>query len=743
MDSFVTCGGLDCSVCSLLEGVSVTFRWLLGISAVIASLVITLGGIAYLLRGANKNYVASAKKTVTYVVTGFIFVLIAFISVHTFIWTIGGSSHGSWWKFECSVSSEKLLSDEKSPLQNRPFANNFPLISEIEDEASVLTNIASLNRLAENKNKIVILKIGDLESQNLRQDLLNLRTGEEIRFLAGSKDASIEELQAFTKLQNGYMDSSVSQYNLKDLLSKFQGVADFRRDDGDLTISTSGVDAADISGSYWGLDSDLSSILDRIVNLLTQRTSQNIIAYKNARAEGSLSSCIDSGGDWKEFYNECSARKQIHGKEKIKCSNINNPTMGCQCPKGKFLINGSCIGNEDSLTDEDEASFDYCDGMALQKRTCPATRCEGNNLVTYPESGEDECINEVVNEYSCSATNIEYNATCEQMKNVNNLTDKENIAKKDPKTYNKLKDSFNRNNPDNAPDNWGNKSESGSGKNTGGGDRTNGGNNTVNGNNTGGTPPPDLGPGNYNPTPSAEELAKCIGFKDGKIPYNGVLVLLLNKDDPTNAKHPNNNASRLFYLDRYGNLIGNNGDKNAGGLKVGPWTKGSGGTAWSPEWVIFNAQTVHTSNRKGSPDPWSFRSGQGRRVGPKGENMNHDGTINPNGKIQNMSGCNMHSGNSRSHSSGCMTMGGNERKGFTDYVKKMATQSNNNVLMAVLPADNTDQNSQKVSSEYCGQMDSYAAINKFKTLSQYRNYDPMQGYSTARIFSPLIVSINF
>jgi len=178
----------------------------------------------------------------------------------------------------------------------------------------------------------------------------------------------------------------------------------------------------------------------------------------------------------------------------------------------------------------------------------------------------------------------------------------------------------------------------------------------------------------------------------------------------------------LFYLDRYGNLIGNAGDKNAGGLKVGPWTKGSGGTTWSPEWVIFNAQTIHNN------DQWSFRSGAGQRVGPNGEGMNSNGSLNPNGKPQGMSGCNMHSGNNRSHSRGCMTMGGTERKGFTNYVKKMATQSGGMVMMAVLPAENTDQNSQRIQSDYCGNMNPQAAVNKFKTLSQYRNYDPMQGY---------------
>jgi len=760
MSPFVVCSGLDCSICSLLESVSVAFRWLLGVSAVTASFVLVAGGIIYLLNGTQKKYASYAKKTVTHAVSGFIFVLISFISVHTLIWVVGGPSQKSWWKFECNVNSENLLSGQDTASPNRIASIKIsPLAAETEDKAPVLEGIGSLNKLTDSGGKIAVLEANAMDSQNLRQDLLNLHTGEKIRFLAGAQNITPEELQAFVKFENGYADNDIGRYDLGELLGKFQGVIDFSRDDGDLTIDAVDGDRTGPSGSYWGLDPDLNDVLDQIIQLLAKRTNQKIIAYKNARAEGSLNSCIDSGGDWKEFFNECTARKQIYGKGNIRCSQIHNPTMGCQCPKGKFLVNGNCIKDENSPTDEKEFPSGYCSGTALQERVCPATRCEGDNLATYPESGKDECINGVLKKHSCAAVKSEYNATCVRIKDVNDLAERENIAQKDPRTYDKLKESFSRSDPKNSPDNWGNKSgntggRSGGSGQTGGGNGTGGSSsssssggstdNTGGGDRTGTSPdgkmPPDLGAGNFNPTPSFKELAECIGFKDGKVPYNGVLVELENKSDPTNTNNPNRNVGRLFYLDRYGNIIGNNGDKNAGGLRSGAWTKGSGGTAWStwtkeggatvyrPEWIIFNAQTVHTSNSSGSPDSWSFRSGQGKRIGPKGENIRHNGQLDSSGGVQDMSGCNMHSGNKRSHSAGCKTMGGQERKNFTDYVKKMATQSNGNILMATLPADNTDQNSQRISSEYCGQMDPYAAVNKFKTLSQYRNYDPMQGY---------------
>ncbi|MFH1183325.1 MAG: pilin [Candidatus Moraniibacteriota bacterium] len=738
MGQFITCGGLDCSICSLLETTSNIFRWLLGISAILASLFLIIGGVFYLFSQGNKNYFDIAKRTTTYSILGFVFSLIAFISVHTTIWVVTAENNGQWWKFKCVVNT-KVLTQNGANSGNS--SSNPMLLTEKQDNSSILTNISGLNNLSDQGHKIAIFDQNKLDSENLRQDLLKLESGQQIKFLAGENNLADEEITAFAQLQNGYDNNLTRKYNLDELTKKIQNIINFSRDDGDLTITGSG-DLTQSSGTYWGLDPVLGSKLNSIVNSLTKKNSPNLIAYKNARSEGSLNECIDTGGDWKQFQNECNARKQIHGKENINCSQTFNPAMGCQCPESSYLINGVCVKKENinnQNTIKISENPDLCSNVALINRTCPTTRCEGSNLVIYPGSGKDQCVNGILNVHPCNSISSQYSPTCDQMSSLVTQSEKENIAKQNQSVYDQLKDYFDRSNQNNSPDNWGKTAnKSGTGNNNSSGDNSGSSNNTS-GNRTGsgdrsgsdqtsGKTPNDLGPGNYNPTPSAEELAKCIGFKDGKIPYNGVLVTLLNKDDPTNAKHPSNNASRLFYLDRYGNLVGNAGDKNSGGLKVGPWTKGSGGSTWTPEWAIFNAQTVHTSNSSGSADPWSFKSGAGYRVGPSGEGMNANGTLNPNGKPQGMSGCNMHSGNSRNHSAGCMTMGGNERKGFTNYVKKMATQGGGNIMMAVLPAENTDQNSQTIKSDYCGNMNPEAAVNKFKTLSQYHNYDPMQGY---------------
>jgi len=792
MDQIVTCGGVDCSVCFLLESASILFKWLLGTSFAVSALIVVLGGLAYIFDLGKKNYIYQAKRILHFATAGFVAVLISFIAVQTVIWAIGGKIQGSWWQFNCTVDESAVFSNNTGSSER---AKKVPVLTnEKEDAKPIIENTYNLSDLQIKNAKIATLDVKNLNPLNLRQDLLSLNTGEEIRFLAGAKDVKPEEIAAFTKLLNGFVDNGENGYNVDELTKKFQDVVTVRKDDGDLTITSSN-DLTNAYGSYWSGDPVIEKKLDTIISFLGNQTSQKIIAFKNARSEGSLNLCLDSGGDWREFPNECTARKEVYGKEKIRCSAISNPTLGCDCP-GNYTLSsdGVCVKKEappkdsaglpentqniiekasDDFLDNYYNQTDLCAGVFLQERLCPATRCDNNgNITVYPPSGKDQCAGGAIKTYSCEPLFAPHSdPSCAAIKDVSSSTELEKRAAENQTITKTLNDLINRSNPNNNPDNWGNNNnnstatnkgngQGGSG-NTGGTGNTSGtgktgdagktgdssttsdsgktGSDTSDKSRTGDTPSTSAEADSasaqraqsFNPTPEYTELAECIGFKDGKVPKNGVIVELENEDDPTNANNPTRNVGRLFYLDPYGNIIGNAGDKNSGGLKSGAWTKGSGGTAWStwsqengekvykPEWITFDAQTTHNS------DPNSFRSGAGDRVGPEGEKIDADGKIDPEGgKVQNMSGCNMHSGSKRSHSRGCKTMGGQERKGFTDYVKKTATQDGGQIIMATLPVKNTDQNSQRIQSDWCGKMNPYKAIDQFKGKSKYKNWNP-------------------
>ncbi len=755
MNQLVSCGGMDCSLCSMLQTLSVVFSFLIGVASAVAILFLVVGGFIYLTALGEEKKIKRAKNWIKYALFGFGFAIISFLVISIIFRISGADLQKNWWNFDCfAPETGGVIEPERLPTKQI----HSRIGNEIEDNAPIIKKMAGLNQITDNNRKIGIFDLEKINAQNLKQDLINLFSGDAFRLIATNKSLSDEDIADYALIDNGFSGRS-SDEKVNKIFDQIEKIADFRKDDGDISLITN--DEGESSGStLWWNDPKLDQKLEELTQKLKEKPETQIIAYKDARAQGSLSYCVDSSGDFTEFDNECQAKKNTCGNQDLVCSSIYNPAMGCQCPTGSCSLNGKCVPNEayeesekfgdslekdsektndkdddgdgvlneldhcpntpsDQKTNTDRSDYNYgcsCSQISLAYRSCPQSRCEGETWIEYPISGYDSCKDGYTIKHSCEArlsTGQDYRCTAEQNKN-NNRSEQQNNP---DQTTSKGDES-----ESNSSGNPGNQGNGNTGSSTGNGG-TNNGQSTDGGNKM----PPDLGPGNFNPTPSFKELAECIGFKDGKIPYNGVLVLLLNKEDPTNERHPNNNASRLFYLTRNGQVIGNAGDPNGAGLKVGPWTKGSGGTAWSPGWnVIPNAQDVHVN---GSPDPYSFKAGAGHRVGPQGEKMNHNGTLNPSGgKVQDMSGCNMHSGNRRSHSRGCMTMGGTERRGFTEKVKSLATKSGGKVLMARLIADNTDPNSQKVQSDSCGKMDPEKAINQFKTLGQYRNWNPNEGY---------------
>lgn len=739
-EKIVNCGGLDCSFCSLIETLSSTSRWIFSIVAVSAVFVLVLSGFFYIFSLGKEKDIKKAKKIARNSLYGFFFVLIAFLLISTFIWLIGGKREGGFFVFSCDENTNKAKKDLAE--------STFSPWEEIE-------KTANLNSLDSKELEAILLDLKGTNAENLRQDLLTQRLNTNLKLIGLSEDLSYEDIANYIKMTNGYKDglSGVDQKNqeeyLESLREKIQEIANIERWEADLKIQGE-KDFEKSSGIYPTEDREIPKRLNNLLNEIEDKKIDNVLVYKNAKSSENISACVDSGGSWEEFQNQC----QAQNPDSNSCSDVYNPTMGCRCQPGATFFNNRCLKksvyeeetsvNKDSDRDGIANKVDQCPGtpedetpdknsksdnfgcscsqIAVYERTCPATRCEGDYLVTYPPSGKDSCFSGLVSEHSCEKINSEKNETCGEISPILNPEEKEREAKKDKETYDQIKDSLDREKSDGSFDQWNQK-----GSGSTGNDRTDGSTSGTGETGPDGKIPPDKGPGTFNPSANFEEMAKCIGFKDGKVPYNGVLVLLLNKDDPTNANHPDRNASRLFYLTREGQVVGSNGDKGTeqGGLLAGPWTKGSGGTVWSPGFSFFNAQTVHVN---GSPDPCSFKSGQGAACGPQGEGKLSNGQIGGE-KMQGMSGCNMHSGSKRSHSRGCLTMGGRERCGFTNTVKSMATQNQGKIMMATLTAENADKNIVHIKSEYCGKMDPYKAIKKYQEQKD-RSFDPFSGYNS-------------
>lgn len=756
-DSLVTCS--FCTVCDLLGTVGNTINFLLGVTLVLAVFFVVVSGLIRILSIGNKDKIALAKNGLKYSIIGLTICIVAWVAIHSFYQVIGYKG-SNWWQIDC----QEVSGENETKVSSKKY-------SDLKD----LVPAASVNELLNENKKIDVIDLSAIELENLKQDLSLLKPGERLRLLVSYEDASDKDLNDYANLLSGFNNQINNQAGkLKD---KFQEAASFNMYDGGGAVFG--------SGEYSDLTSDpaeenFSEPFNKLVQRLAEKGIKKIVVLKSGNSELNQANCVDSEGDWIEFKNECLSQKQICGKQGLGCSDVSNPVSGCQCQPGSCLVNGKCVKNNIIATDglnpqgekdedgdgapnssdkclgtpkgqktnKDTAGASYgcsCSQLVLSSRSCPATRCEGANLATYPPSGQDQCSGGVITQYSCNPTSSVYNSTCDQTQNIDDFNDKaKQIQQSNPDLSKQLKDWLTKGQSNqNTGGNNGNSGGSGNtgGGNTGGtgggntgtsGDRTGGNNNTGttgtgNTGDTGGNQNTGTGDSSYNPSSDLgkngdfNRLAECIGFKKGEIPKNGALVGFY-----TDKSHTRMN---VWYLDpRTGKAIGNNGDTTGQQpLVTYPQGKGNNYGLGGNGIYALQVQPHYSDDADTSESPLTARSDV--KMTSSGTNPKDNWRIN------------MHPGQA---TAGCLGTGNrNQSDGFMREMWKTVRGSER-------PADYNDDLSQKKGKAYdkhrardtvlfstmdAGTCQQPGAIdNAIKTLQSkngYQNYDPqMINYSS-------------
>lgn len=586
--SLVTCS--YCTVCDLLGLAGNIFNFLLGLAFAAAVLFVVVSGFLRIFAAGNKYRIELAKSGLLYSIVGFCVIFVSWVFIHSFYQVIG-YRNSNWWQINCDSASE-------------PAGNG----TEAGKKYSSLQELVASDNVANLVGQDLGIEAIDLNSidlANLKQDLNLLKPGEKIRFLTSYDELSDEDLNNYIIGSAGY--PAVNDEQFRQLSKKFQEAASFNMLDGGAVVFGEG-DYADLTTDP--IDQDFNTSLDKLTERLKEKGAAKILVMKSGNSLDNWANCDDSNGDWVDFKNKCVSRKQVCGSESLNCTNVSNPYADCQCQPGSCLVNGKCEknniistkglnpqGDNDEDGDKIRNSVDQCLGtpkgqlvnldknsqyygcscsqINLVEHNCPSTRCEGPNLVAYPASAKDNCVNGNVTAFTCSPTSTKYNETCDQSQIFSDFNDKASqIQQTDPNLYNRLKDWLNQGSKNQGGGSSG--SGSGSGGSTGGGGNTGGsgntgdtgstsGNtgststgqtgtnntgNTQTGNDTGSTynPPSDLGKdGDF------KRLAECVGFKNGEIPKNGAMVGFY-----TDKSHTRMN---VWYLDpRTGKAVGSNGD---------------------------------------------------------------------------------------------------------------------------------------------------------------------------------------
>jgi len=827
MDSsqILTCGGLDCSVCSALQTVSGIFRYLLSISAALAILLVVTAGFLYIFAHGQEKKLRQTKRFLFYAVFGFAVALLSFLIIYTTFYFSGSNNREGWYNFQCNVDEDPNVSGgdkEDLDLKNTSY---------LETGEGQIIESGSLAQIVSGDSRIVRLRPEEMDAGSMAADISLLDPDKTITFVAADKEVGGDGVINFRNVELGFDPNSL----LKTEGTQYQFQK--REEAGDTVIDPRGkiksllsIGTSDAEGQYFGeAGGDLEKYLGQSFNVDKEGLEKIITALKVTAQMAGLNekylyayvsgspvvkgtrdeNCYDTGGEITDFSNICFADKERYENRNLKCSNLNKPVTGCDCPGGYYLVGEKCVnareikenkanqnknrneningnGNANRNKNENKNAFQNvspagtCQGRSLEEHQCPPSRCEGDKMIYYPTSVKDECFKnlngEAINRKSCIGQTSPDATENQRCQDFLDRMSKEEIMKQAEDFYNKNKTSsdwydkilekeFGKGSDVQSDSS---KGSGNSGSGSGGSGTGKGGNNgsgkdsssdtstvddTGTGDDTGkgrdkdtgksqddtGPLPGDQGAGNFNPTPSFQELKECIGLKGDQIPYNGILVVLLhpNNFDRSDTKLINNdyeNISRMFYLSRNGEVIGKNGvdigkNPTLGGQEYGArdFSKGaSNRSMWGRGWKIFKGPTTY--NKGGWVDSCSYGSHDGYKIGDYTRNdQNNLG----GGKILSMGRCGQHIGKKGS-SAGCATMGNKSRCGFINKSKEYMTKSNGTIMQINFKGEMSTLNG-KFSSPDCGKINYCAAKKSFQNnsgSSKFKN-DPNDGYDAS------------
>jgi len=735
-NQILSCLGMNCSVCSILVVISNIFRFLLQISGTVAVILLILAGFVYILNLGKEKQINKARTFFKYAMFGFIVAMVSFLIIYSIYRVSGAKNSTGWYKIDCSVRN--VMSDNEDNFSDSSYLPN--------NEKQIIIS-GSLSGIASGDKKIVKINAKESNPSNFVADIKTLDPDRKINFIAGSKDLGSQYLIDYRNSSLGYdTGTAVEQNNIDQLFMVTTTDADDQ-----YIIEPKGT-LKNVFGNEMLVNGDDLNKIVQSFEKFTQVANlggKDVLAYGSGNSLGSIDSCIDSGGEIISFQNDCYRDREKYGNRNVICTNENNLVNGCNCPSNYYLDDlGRCV--KTSELEKSSTQTKTCRDVFLDQKNCPPSRCEGDKMIIYPPIAKDECTDTPngpsVNRKSCAgtvSTVASDNQNCQGALN-NNMSQQQLMQqaqdyydknKQTPDWYDKiLNDVFGKGSDlqkggqTSSSGNNGAGADNGTGKNTSTGTDTS----TGTGPTDTGPLPPDKGAGNFNPTPTYQELKECIGLPDSQIPYNGILVVLLNPADPLNRNH-NENISRMFFLSRNGELIGKNGEdlgkgSQAGGQEYGArdFSKGaSNSSMWGRGWKIFRGPTKYWKG--GWTDQCSYGSHDGYKTGSSGDPMNIANLRG--GKVSSMSRCGQHVGFKNS-SAGCATLGNNSRCGFINKTKEYMTHSNGTIMQVNLVGEMNPANG-KFSSPDCGKIDYCGAVKSFandKGASKFKN-DPNEGYS--------------
>ncbi len=334
-ESIMTCNGLDCDLCKLLEMINRTLDQALMISSAVAVLFAVVGGFIYIGARGNDSWMAQAKRTVKLALLGFAFVLTANLAVRI-IFQVTGATNGSFLdSIDCNADGvatkdnlDKITKTSASQIANAT-------------KASGKTGGKLQNEISSGELSGLMASISEKESiffgSRVNQDLKP--------FIGVAKKENDPEII--------YLDNNLIQTLLKNKVSW------------DKKNNLFTVPQAMAAGGMSEQGEKIMASVYQIVNQI-QKKGNEVVVFVSKKSRETLSGteskvsvgdflkdfndtavCLMSGGEWYKFTNPCALeKKKCNG---INCSESsgNASTFGCSCPDDKCLSGNTCVSKSE------------------------------------------------------------------------------------------------------------------------------------------------------------------------------------------------------------------------------------------------------------------------------------------------------------------------------------------------------------------------------------------------------------
>ncbi len=326
-ESIMTCSGLDCDLCKLLEMVNNTLDQAIAVSSAVAILFSIIGGFVYIGARGNDVWMSQAKRTVKVALMGFAFVLVANLSVKVIFQITGATDN--FFSFDCNVdgvaTKENLKNIKKTTASQIASGTKSggSTGGQLEGEISSGEVASLFNGISEQE----IVFFGSKISQEIKP-FIGL----------GKTSGNPEIVYLNNNLINMLLKNKLSLENISLMPNKVSAADGGLTDQGEKVLAS----VYQIVSQIQNKGNEVIVFTSKKPKETKEGTETKVSVNDFLKDFNDTTNCLMSGGEWFKFGSPCSLEKEKCNGVSCSESSGGSTVYGCNCPDDKCMDGNIC-----------------------------------------------------------------------------------------------------------------------------------------------------------------------------------------------------------------------------------------------------------------------------------------------------------------------------------------------------------------------------------------------------------------